>query len=162
MPGLLNGFGISANYSWTGSTAFGIPLRTDTPALQRQAPSTGNFSPTYDKGRLSARLGVSYNGPQIFQYVYQNQQVTTTGVAPLQVPLGIKGPMGDTYLYQHTQVDAQAAFRMYKGLQFIFAGLNLTNEVFGFYNGSPQYPIQREYYKPSYELGLRYTLSGEK
>jgi hypothetical protein len=70
--------------------------------------------------------------------------------------------MGDTYLYQHTQVDAQAAFRMYKGLQFIFAGLNLTNEVFGFYNGSPQYPIQREYYRPSYEFGFRYTLSGEK
>jgi TonB-dependent receptor len=162
LPGLLNGLGISANYSWTGSTAFGIPLRTDTPALQRQAPSTGNFSPTYDKGRLSARLGVSYNGPQIFQYVYQNEQVTTSGVAPLTVPLGIKGPMGDTYLYQHTQVDAQAAFRMYKGLQFIFAGLNLTNEVFGFYNGSPQYPIQREYYRPSYEFGFRYTLSGEK
>ena len=74
------------------------------------------------------------------------------------MPLGIKGPGGDTYLYQHTQVDAQAAFRMY--LPFIFAGLNLTNEVFGFYNES-LHPIQREYYKPSYEFGLRYTLSGE-
>jgi hypothetical protein len=50
---------------------------------------------------------------------------------------------------------------MYKGLQFIFAGLNLTNEVFGFYAGSPTQPIQREYYKPSYQFGLRYTLSGE-
>ena len=166
LPGFLNGFGLSANYSYTNSTALGIPLRTDQPALQRQAPSTGNFSPTYDKGRLSARLGVSYNGPQIFQYAYQNQAVTLNAqnqpvVAPSPVPLGIKGPLGDTYLYQHTQVDAQAAFRLYKGLQFIFAGLNLTNEVFGFYNGSPQYPIQREYYKPSYEFGLRYTLSGE-
>lgn len=75
--------------------------------------------------------------------------------------LGIKGPRGDVYLYQHTQVDAQMSFRMYKGLQFIFAGLNLTNEVFGFYQGSPIYPIQREYYKPSYEFGLRYTLSSE-
>jgi len=166
LPGLLNGFGLSANYSYTNSTALGIPLRTDQPALQRQAPSTGNFSPTYDKGRLSARLGVSYNGPQIFQYAYQNQSVTLNGnnqpvVTTVPVPLGVKGPLGDTYLYQHTQVDAQAAFRMYKGLQFIFAGLNLTNEVFGFYNGSPQYPIQREYYKPSYEFGLRYTLASE-
>lgn len=167
LPGLLNGFGLSANYSWTGSKALGIPLRTDEPALQRQAPSTGNFSPTYDKGRLSARLGVSYNGPQIFQYFYANEQVTnnTQGqavVTPFPVPLGLKGPFGDTYLYQHTQVDAQASFRMYRGLQFIFAGLNLTNEVFGFYNGSPQYPIQREYYKPSYEFGLRYELTHEK
>jgi len=166
LPGFLNGFGMSANYSYTNSTALGIPLRTDQPALQRQAPSTGNFSPTYDKGRLSARLGVSYNGPQIFQYFYQNQTVNLNSnnqpvVTTVPVPMGIKGPLGDTYLYQHTQVDAQAAFRVYKGLQFIFAGLNLTNEVFGFYNGSPQYPIQREYYKPSYEFGLRYTLASE-
>jgi len=167
LPGLLNGFGLSANYSYTNSTALGIPLRTDQPALQRQAPSTGNFSPTYDKGRISARLGVSYNGPQIFQYAYQNQAIALNGnnqpvVSTVPVPMGIKGPLGDTYLYQHTQVDAQAGFRVYKGLQFIFAGLNLTNEVFGFYNGSPQYPIQREYYKPSYEFGLRYTLASER
>lgn len=49
---------------------------------------------------------------------------------------------------------------MYRGLHFIVSGLNLINEVFGFYQGSPIYPIQREYYKPSY-TGLRYTLSNE-
>jgi TonB-dependent receptor len=158
LPGFLGGFGLSANYSYTSSRAHGGPNRTDDPALQRQAPSTGNFSPTYDRGRLSARLGVSYNGPNVFQYVYSNLNSDGT-LNP--VPLGIKGPNGDIYLYQHTQVDAQASFRMYKGLQFVFAGLNLTNEVFGFYAGSPIYPIQREYYKPSYEFGLRYTFAGE-
>jgi TonB-dependent receptor len=158
LPGFLGGFGLSANYSYTSSRAHGGPNRTDDPGLQRQAPSTGNFSPTYDRGRLSARLGVSYNGPNVFQYVYSNLNSDGT-LNP--VPLGIKGPNGDIYLYQHTQVDAQASFRMYKGLQFIFAGLNLTNEVFGFYAGSPSYPIQREYYKPSYEFGLRFTFAGE-
>jgi len=164
LPGLLSGFGLSANYGYTKSDTEGVPLRTDHPALQRQAPNTFNFSPTYDKGRLSARLGLSYNGPYIWSYVYQNLQAdstSATGVSPSPVPLGIKGPGGDTYLYQHTQVDAQASFRMYRGLQLIVAGLNLTNEVFGFYNGSSIYPIQREYYKPSYEFGLRYTFSGE-
>jgi TonB-dependent receptor len=159
LPGFLSGFGLSANYSYTNSRARGGPNRTDNPALQRQAPSTGNFSPTYDRGRLSARLGVSYNGPNIFQYAYQNLNSDGT-ISP--VPMGIKGPNGDIYLYQHTQVDAQASYRMYKGLQFIFAGLNLTNEVFGFYAGSPIYPIQREYYKPSYEFGMRYSFSGER
>lgn len=158
LPGPLSGFGVSANYSYTSSEAHGGPNRTDNPALQRQAPNTANFSPTYDRGRLSARLGVSYNGPNIFEYAYQN--VDSSGQV-LQVPLGKKGPNGDIYLLQHTQVDAQASFRMYKGLQFIFSGLNLTNEVFGFYAGSPIYPIQREYYKPSYEFGLRYTLASE-
>jgi hypothetical protein len=55
-----------------------------------------------------------------------------------------------------------ASFRMYKGLQFVFAGLNLTNEVFRFYAGSSVYPIQREYYKPSYEFGMRYIFASEQ
>jgi len=159
LPGFLGGFGLAANYGYAHSSTDGVPLRTDRPALQRQAPHTANFSPTYDRGRLSARLGVSYNGANIFGYNYSNLNPDGT---PNPQPLGIKGPNGDTYLYQHTQVDAQTSFRMYKGLQFIFAGLNLTNEVFGFYNGSPIYPIQREYYKPSYEFGLRYTVASEQ
>jgi len=85
LPGLLSGFGLSANYGYTKSSTVGVPLRTDHPALQRQAPNTFNFSPTYDKGRLSARLGLSYNGPYIWSYVYQNLQADSTsptGVSP--------------------------------------------------------------------------------
>jgi TonB-dependent receptor len=163
LPGLLSGVGISANYGYTNSQTTGVPLRTDRPALLRQAPNTWNVSPTYDRGRLSARLGISHNDANIFGYAFQNLQAdpsSPTGVSPVAVPFGKKGPLGDTYLHAHTQVDAQGSFRMYRGLQLIVAGLNLTNEVFGFYNGSPQFPIQREYYKPSYEVGLRYTLSG--
>jgi hypothetical protein len=37
-------------------------------------------------------------------------------------------------------------------------GLNLTNEVFGFYQGDSQYMIQREYYKPSVAVGLRWSV----
>jgi len=39
--------------------------------------------------------------------------------------------------------------------------LNLNNEVFGFYNGSERYPIQREYYGGTVSVGLRWTLSPE-
>jgi TonB-dependent receptor len=158
LPSGLRGIGISANYSYTNSATDGVPNRSDKPALQRQAPNTWNISPTYDFKRISARLGLSYNGANIFQYNYSD--LNSNG-SPNRQPLGIKGPNGDVYLYSHLQVDAQAAFRLYRGLQFIFAGLNLTNEVFGFYQGSPQYPIQREYYKTSYMFGLRYTLSNE-
>jgi hypothetical protein len=38
----------------------------------------------------------------------------------------------------------------------VIAGLNLNNEVFGFYQGDPQYMIQREYYQPTFEIGLRW------
>lgn len=44
------------------------------------------------------------------------------------------------------------------GFTAIVYGLNLTNEVFGFYNGSPIWVNQREYYKPTYAGGLRWSL----
>jgi hypothetical protein len=42
-------------------------------------------------------------------------------------------------------------------LSVVVSGLNLNNEVFGFYQGSSQYMIQREYYQPTYSAGLRWT-----
>lgn len=150
LPGAMSGLGISANYSYTTSRAANVPNRSDNPSLLRQAPNTWNVSPTYDRGRLSLRVGVSHNDANIFQYNFADG-----------APLGKKGPLGDVFLYAHTQVDAQGSFRLRRGLQLIVSGLNLTNEVFGFYQGSTQFPIQREYYKPSYSFGLRYTLSNE-
>ena len=151
LPGAFSALGISANYSYTTSEAKNVPGRTDNPPLQRQAPHTWNISPTYDRGRLSMRVGISYNGANIFQYNF------TDGA-----DLGKKGPNGDVYLYPHTQVDAQARIQLKRGISFMVSGLNLTNEVFGFYQGSPVFPIQREYYHPSYIFGLRWTPTLER
>lgn len=159
LPGVLSGFGLSANYSWTASNAGAIPLRTDRPALQRQAPVTWNFSPTYDRGRFSARLGLTYNSASIFQYQWQQctpAQAASNAGCEDPNSLGPKGPAGDNYLFAHLQVDAQASFRVQKSVTVLVQGLNLTNEVFGFYNGSPWYLTQREYYRPTYSFGLRW------
>jgi hypothetical protein len=91
----------------------------------------------------------------MFQYFFVQPPGTVT-------PLGIKGPLGDVYLYSHFQVDAQGSVYLGKGLTAIVSGLNLNNEVFGFYQGSPQFPIQREFYKPTYSFGLRWELGREK
>ena len=48
LPGVLKGGGISANYSYTSSAAHGIPGRSDSPALLRDAPNSWNISPTDD------------------------------------------------------------------------------------------------------------------
>ena len=151
LPGPMSALGISANYSYTTSEATGIPGRSDKPALLRQAPHTWNVSPTYDKGRISLRVGLAYNDANIFAYGY------TDGA-----DLGIKGPNGDQYLYTHFQADAQASIRLVKGFSAIVYGLNLNNEVFGFYQGSPIYVAQREYYKPTYAAGLRWSLTPER
>jgi hypothetical protein len=59
-------------------------------------------------------------------------------------------------LYPHFQLDAQATMHVASGFSVPKDGLNLTNEVFGFYNGSPQYVVQREFYKPTVAFGIRY------
>lgn len=41
-------------------------------------------------------------------------------------------------------------------------GLNLNNQVFGFYQGSPLYMIQREYYQHTFAARVRWSPVREK
>ena len=161
LPGFLNGFGVAANYSYTTSqvtfpAGFNAPTgslagRTDHPALQRQAPNNYNLGLTYDKARFSARFAMSHNDASIYSYFW------TANSTPNDPVVGLRGPNGDQYLYAHTQYDIQGSYRLYKGLSVVAYGLNLSNEVFGFYQGSKQYPIQREFYYPTVSIGFRWT-----
>jgi TonB-dependent receptor len=176
LPGVLGGLGFAGNYTYSDSQAKGVdPLRTDSPALLRQTPHTWNLGPSYDRGRVSVHMGFEYNGASIYAYQYENLAYATDAngnfiynangtlqtVANPQVG-NTAGPAGDNYLYAHLQVDAQVSYRLPKGFEVYGQGLNLTNEVFGFYNGSPQYVVQREYYQPTYGGGLRWTSHHEK
>jgi len=154
LPGLLGGLGISANYSYTASKEKGVPLRTDHPTLIDQAPHTWNLSATYDTKRLSVRTGLAYNGQSLFSYNWVSPTLVA-GADPSN--LGPKGPSGDTWTLTHFQVDAQASYRLLHGLSAVVSGLNLNNEVFGYYTGSTQFVNQREYYKPTYTGGFRYN-----
>jgi len=157
LPGALAGLGLSANYGYTTSEARGLPLRTDRPTLLRQAPHTWNISPTFDRGIVSLRVGMSYNAANLFAYQYQNVNTDGTPIAAADLTAGgIGGPGGDSFLYAHFQVDAQASVKVGSGLSLIAYGLNLTNEVFGFYNGSPQYVVQREFYQPTFAIGVQW------
>ncbi len=175
LPGLLNGLGVATNYGYTKSLAHlppyvdvtqpGVPVGTisgpnrgpggsDVPLL-RQAPNTFNFSPTYDKRNLSIRLGMSYNQANISSYGYNAGSagpITQGGGGG-----GLYGPNGDTYFYSHLQVDLQGTYNLPKGFTAVASVLNLNNEVFGFYNGSPNFPIQREFYRQTFGGGLRWS-----
>ncbi len=155
LPGVLKGLGLAANYSYTASREKGLPLRTDHPTTIDQAPNTWKVSPTYDTKRFSARVGLAYDQASLFSYNYVSPTLVT-GADPSG--LGPKGPSGDIFTLTHFQVDAQVSYRFYKGLRAVVSGLNLNNEVFGYYEGSTQFVNQREYYKPTYTAGLRYTL----
>jgi TonB-dependent receptor len=151
LPGPWAGLGLSANYGYTASRAIGIPNRSDHPSLLDTSPNAFNISPTYDRGRVSIRLGLSYNQANIYAYQFRDG-----------LPGGLNGPLSDVYFYSHFQVDAAASLRMPHGLTLLVQGLDLNNEVFGFYQGSPQYMIQREYYQPTFTAGLRWEPLREK
>ena len=163
LPGLLSGAGLSANYGYSASKAKGLSSlgRSDEPALLRQAPHTWNVSPTYDKRNLSMRLGLTYNAANIFAYNYVDDNAgafdPTDGSGG-----GIHGPNGDLYLYSHLQVDLQGSYRLGRGFTAVAYGLNLNNEVFGFYQGSTASPVQREFYKSTFGGGLRWSPVSER
>jgi TonB-dependent receptor len=150
LPGILAGARINANFTFTNSANCNLVNRTDTPQLVGQAPFSWNIAPAYATKRALATVAVSHNGPDIYAYQYQS-----TG--PAAVPFGPAGPNGDNFFYAHTQVDAKASFYLGKGFSAMALGENMNNAVFGFYNGNPQFMVQREYYKPTYSGGIRWT-----
>jgi hypothetical protein len=91
-------------------------------------------------------VGMSYNQASIYSYQYADG-----------TPGGLTGPLSDIFFYTHFQIDAQASIRVHRELNVIVSGLTLNNEVFGFYQGSPTFMIQREYYQPTFSVGIRWT-----
>ena len=179
LPGLLNGLGLSANYGYSASQVTFPALkadgtgngfgRSDKPDLLRQAPHTWNISPTYDKRGLSVRLGLSYNAANIFAYNYNDGNAGPlvfnngkNGIGNTATGGGIHGTNGDQYLYAHLQTDLQGSYNLGRGFTAVAYGLNLNNEVFGFYNGSTSNPIQREFYKSTFGGGLRWSSGHER
>ncbi len=157
LPGALRGMQMMANYSYADSHTNGIPGSTYSPPLIGTARNAFNFEPGYVLGRYAVHLGMTFNGDYDYAYQWFNNQTDpandTTGPS--------NGPNGDNYAYSHLQVDAQMGARVWRGLHLILDGLNLNNEVFGYYNGQPQYVTQREYYKPTYSATLRWDSSEE-
>jgi hypothetical protein len=151
LPGVLSGARIDANMTYTQSRNYDLVGRSDTPPLVGQAPFSYNFTPSYETKRATVSLGISYDGPNIASYQYQDGAFQ-----------GITGPYGDNYYYERTQVDAQGSYYLGKGFTITASGENMNNALLGFYNGSKYHMTQREYYKPIYYGGLRWSLGREK
>jgi len=161
LPSVLGGLGLSANYSYTDSREKGVWLRTDHPHMLSQSKNTWNLSPTYDTNRFSLRLGMTYNGRSLFSYNWISPALAS-GAGADPSGLGPAGPSGDVWTLAHMQIDAQATYRLGRGISLLASGLNLNNEVFGYYTGSDQFVNQREYYKPTYTGGLRYNFGAHR
>lgn len=151
LPGVLAGARIDANMTYTQSRNFDLTGRSDSPPLVGQAPFSYNISPSYATKRAIVSLGISYDGPYIAAYQYQDG-----------ADGGLTGPNGDNYYFERTQVDAQASYYLGKGFTITASGENMNNALLGFYNGDKLHMTQREYYKPIYYGGIRWSSSREK
>ena len=151
LPGVLSHAQIDANMTWTQSRNYDLVGRSDTPQLVGQAPFSYNINPTYETKRATVSMGISYDGPNIASYGYQDGSFQ-----------GVTGPGGDNYYFERTQVDAQASYYLGKGFTFTASDENANNAILGFYNGSKVHMTQREYYHPIYSGGIRWSLGHEK
>jgi hypothetical protein len=105
---------------------------------------------------VTVSVGISYDGPNISSYQWENVGVDPSQEGP------VNGPNGDNYYFERTQVDAQASYYLGRGFTITASEENANNASLGFYNGSVDHMTQREYYHPIFAGGLRWSLGRDK
>lgn len=134
LPGPLNGLGVYANYTWTGSRAR-FPERTANSTLPGQSAHIGNFALWYEKFGFSARASWNFHG----------KYIDAVGA----------DAKTDVYYDNHTQLDVSLSQRLTRHVRAYVDFLNLTNAPLRYYEGSSNRPIQQEYYRPWSTFGLK-------
>lgn len=133
LPAPWDGLGLYFNYTYTDSEMelAGRPgVR-----LQGQSEHLGNLAVSYEKGGFSGRVSLNYHG----EY--------TVGIGD--------SPASDVFIDEHLQVDLAGRQRITRKLSVFFELINLTDEPYRVYQGSPDRPIQEEYYKWWGTLGFK-------
>ncbi|GAA4792297.1 TonB-dependent receptor [Olivibacter ginsenosidimutans] len=143
LPGkFLKGFGVYANYTYTKSKAKGISdedgnERQDV-TLPKTAPHMLNGSLSWENTTFSARVSANYTAAYIDEF----------------------GPdsFSDAYYDSQFFLDANASYRFTKYMRVFIEANNLTNQALRYYQGYSNQPMQREFYKPRYNLGIKFDM----
>lgn len=136
----LKNFGIYMNYTYTWSEAKGI---TDGEGNQRNnislpgtAPHMFNGSLSWENSKLSARVSVNY----------ASDYLDVLG----------SSEFSDSFYDRQLFLDANAAYKFTPKLRMFAEANNLTNQPLRYYQGSKDRMMQLEFYKPFFNLGLKY------
>ncbi|GAA4442344.1 TonB-dependent receptor [Ravibacter arvi] len=143
LPGFLRNFGIYANYTYTKSFADGVynadgDARTDV-TLPGTAPHMFNASLSWEDKKFSARVSANYTA------------------AYLDALGGDE--FGDVYYDKQFFVDANASYKLTKVLRVFAEANNLSNQPLRYYQGIASRTLQAEYYRPRYNLGIKFDLT---
>lgn len=141
LPGLLDGFGVDANYTLVDSKV-DVPGRTGLPFFE-QPDESANFALYYQRHRLQARVAWNYQSESL-------REIRPLFGAPFNVA-------GDYYRADRYSLDAQASYKLTENFQIFVNGQNLTNQAQETYTGEKS---RLRYYREfGYNIrgGIRFT-----
>jgi TonB-dependent receptor len=141
LPGFWSGFGADANItlvdsriqeydavtSSTGHAEFGL--------LPGTSRVTWNLAAFYETDKVQLRVAAEYVSKELFSLG------------------GSKAT--DSIQDNRLTMDVTSSYRFTPNWEVYFNVKNLTNAPLRFYQNDPSFPIQREYYLQTYEIGLR-------
>ncbi|MDE2109882.1 MAG: TonB-dependent receptor [Alphaproteobacteria bacterium] len=134
LPGFLGGLGASVNYTFVDSK---VQIR---PGEYTQLPSTSkntwNAAIFYEDGPIMARLAAYSTSSNIF------------GIG--------SGRSSDIYQGTRTYLDFGSSYALNDNLTMYFNAKNLLNTPTMFWQGTSDRPIQREFYRETYQMGIRF------
>jgi TonB-dependent receptor len=140
LPGLLKGFTVYANYTYTDSKANTFDRKNV--RLPGQAKHTGNIALSYDYKWLTLRGAYNYNG----------EIISELG------PAGASGSSDfDILRATRTQLDISASANLGKGFRIYAEGVNLTNRPDVEFIGNRANIINYELYDWVGRFGISYT-----
>ncbi len=134
LPGALNGLGVYANYTWTDSKAT-HPDGRET-RLAGQAEHAYNLALSYEKRGFSGQVSLNRIGRYIDELGEDADE--------------------DLYVSHRDQIDLSASYFLRPSVQVYVEALNLTNAPYRTYQATTDRVRQRELYRPSLQMGLRF------
>lgn len=134
LPGWLDGLGASANYTWVDSR---IQIRPgEYSLLPSTSKNTWNASIFYKRAGLSLNLAAYSVSSDLF------------GIGTDRT--------SDIYNASRTSMDFSASYEFPADWSIYFYAKNLLDTPHAFYQGTPDRPIQREFYGVTYMAGVRF------
>jgi len=134
--GFWGGIGLYGNYTYVDSDA-NYPDREST-SLPGQSKNIGNLALVYEKYGVTTRLSYNYNGKKLLEVGGDADE--------------------DIWVDDHSQLDFLFRVQVAKRWAIVFEAINITDEPYTAYEGTPDRIRQDEYYSWWATLGVRFDL----
>jgi TonB-dependent receptor len=136
LPGILSGFGVYANYTYT-ETDVDLTF-SDRDVLPGQAGDVGNFGLSYERDNLTARLSLNYTSEVLVQ-VESDENF-------------------DRWNDERIQLDFSGSYEFIPGYEFYLDVINITNSSQRVYYHVTDRPRENQYYSWSLRSGFKINI----